>query len=217
MVETLGHVIDGAIDMARRDRWMILATLVLGTVPTAYASTTMDAMDAFRFSALWGIVLYLPMVIVTQRALVARGAIQPEARGRSLLPRAIGQGLLYQLGVLAGLVLLIIPGLVLMTRWLVVLPVLVSRNCSVTESFSISWALTGRNIWLVASVLAFAILLFLAGLLPTAIFGDTSNAVIAEEALITAGQIASWLLSISLFLSLTELDRAGATAEDIFA
>lgn len=210
-------ILRDAVMLARRDPWVMTATMLFGTVPTAYAAITMDPIDALRFSSLWGIVMYLPMVIITQRALAARHAIRPDAHRTNILPRAVGQGLLCQLGVLAGLVLLVIPGLVLMARWFVVLPALISRNCTVRESFAISWALTGRNLGTAVTMLALSILPFLAALLSTMVLGESTGSIIAQESLFTAAQISAWLMATSLYLALTEPDLAGAIATDIFA
>jgi hypothetical protein len=63
-----------------------------------------------------------------------------------LLP-AVGVGLLTSLGVGAGLILLVIPGVVLWLRWAVAIPVLVQERQGVMASISRSAALTSGYLW----------------------------------------------------------------------
>lgn len=64
---------------------------------------------------------------------------------RPVLSRLIWASLLVAIGVAAGLVLLIVPGLILLTIWSVVVPVIVAEKVPVTESLSRSRELVRGN------------------------------------------------------------------------
>lgn len=66
-----------------------------------------------------------------------------------LLPTLVVAGLLATIGVAVGLVLLIVPGLVLLTRWALLAPVIVLEGGSVGDAFSRSNALVRGNSWTV--------------------------------------------------------------------
>lgn len=80
---------------------------------------------------------------------------------RSVVPvigPLIGAGILAGIGVLIGLVLLIIPGLFLLTIWALIAPVIVVERAGVLESFGRSRELVRGNGWQVFGVI---VLLFI--------------------------------------------------------
>lgn len=79
---------------------------------------------------------------------------------RPILARLIWAGLLVTAAILLGLFILIVPGLVLLTIWSVVIPVIVAENLSLTDSLRRSAELVRGNGW---RVFAFMMLLGLAG------------------------------------------------------
>jgi hypothetical protein len=72
-----------------------------------------------------------------------------------------GASILYAIGVGIGLVLLIVPGLFLLTMWAVIAPAIVIENKSVTESFGRSRELTSGYRWPVFGVVVCAALITL--------------------------------------------------------
>ena len=58
-----------------------------------------------------------------------------------------GAGVLATIGIFVGLALLIVPGLVLLTWWLVVSPVIMLEHRPVLESFGRSRALVRGSAW----------------------------------------------------------------------
>jgi hypothetical protein len=69
------------------------------------------------------------------------------SRTRPRLPALISAGLLAGLGIAVGLILLIIPGLYLLTRWLFIAPAIVLEGRSAGESFGRSSALVKGHGW----------------------------------------------------------------------
>jgi hypothetical protein len=79
------------------------------------------------------------------------------------VPSLIGNGILKGIAVAIGLVLLIVPGLILLTIWAVTGPAIVVERQGVIDAFSRSWELVKGQAWMV-----FAIII-LTGLLTSAI------------------------------------------------
>jgi hypothetical protein len=83
-------------------------------------------------------------------------------RVRPQLPAIVVGGLLAGLGIALGLVLLIVPGLILLTWWIVIIPVIVLEERSAGEAFSRSRELVRGHAWNVFGVIVLTILLVLA-------------------------------------------------------
>jgi hypothetical protein len=71
-------------------------------------------------------------------------------------------GILAALGILIGLVLLIVPGLVLLTWWSVILPVIVLERTAVMESFGRSRELVRGSGWNVFGLIVLTVLVLIA-------------------------------------------------------
>lgn len=77
------------------------------------------------------------------------------------LPAIIVAGILAGLGIFIGLLLLIVPGLVLLTWWIVIVPVIVLEEKRAGESFSRSRELVRGYGWSVFGVIVLTILIFI--------------------------------------------------------
>jgi hypothetical protein len=88
----------------------------------------------------------------------------------------IGAGVLAGIGIVIGLVLLIVPGLFLLTIWAVIVPVIVIERSGVMDAFGRSRELVRGNGWQVFGVIVVLLLLQLvvAGLL-NAVVGGASD------------------------------------------
>ena len=73
----------------------------------------------------------------------------------------LGAGLLAGLGVAAGLLLLIVPGLVLLTWWSVIVPVIMLERVPAMESFGRSRALVRGHGWNVFGVIVLTVLVLI--------------------------------------------------------
>lgn len=78
------------------------------------------------------------------------------------LPSIIGAGLLAGLAIVVGFILLIVPGLVLLTWWSLIVPVIVLEGKAAMESFGRSRELVRGNGWNVFGVIILTILVVIA-------------------------------------------------------
>jgi hypothetical protein len=82
-------------------------------------------------------------------------------RVRPQLPAIIVAGVLAVLGVILGLILLIVPGLYLLTRWILIIPVVVLEHREAGESFGRSRDLVSGHGWNVFGVIVLTILVLI--------------------------------------------------------
>ncbi len=114
---------------------------------------------------------------------------------------AIG-GILASIGVTIGFILLIIPGLVLLTWWLLIVPVIMLEGRSATESFGRSRELVRGNGWNVFGLIVLTIvILIVAGIVLSIIFsflpdefGQYVSSVVSNT-LLTPFVAAAWTLA----------------------
>lgn len=82
-------------------------------------------------------------------------------RVRPQLPAIIIAGVLAAIGIIAGLILLVVPGLVLLTWWVLIIPAIVLEGRSAGESFGRSRELVRGHGWNVFGVIVLTILVLI--------------------------------------------------------
>ena len=94
-----------------------------------------------------------------------------------------GLSILSGLGILLGLVLLVVPGVILVVRWLLAYAILISEETTVTGALSESWDRTREQFW---PLLAATLLVFVMGAAALAIYvsNDIVPGVPLEAALV---------------------------------
>ncbi len=135
-----------------------------------------------------------------------------------VVPPLVGAGLLSGLGVGAGAVLFVVPGLVLLTIWAVIAPVIVVERSGVIDAFGRSRALVRGNGWRVfGAILVVFLITFIAELVLSAIGASVANGAVvrivfnAVAATLTAPIGA--LLAAVLYFRLRAIEEvAGSTA-----
>jgi hypothetical protein len=133
-------------------------------------------------------------------------------------PTAVGQSLLWAVAVLAGLLLLVIPGLVLLVRWTVSLPALLSEDLGIAASLRRSWALTARRWPLALAMLLVAGLIYAPSLALDRLLYPFAGALeprfaLAANLVHALGATSSPLLFASLYAALrAEVEGAAAGA-----
>lgn len=85
------------------------------------------------------------------RADLSVGEIYERVRPR--LPALIAAGIVAGIGIAIGFLLLVIPGLFLLTRWVLIVPSVVLEKRSAGESLSRSWELVKGHSWTVFGVI----------------------------------------------------------------
>jgi hypothetical protein len=124
----------------------------------------------------------------------------------------IGFSILAGIGVALGLVLLIVPGLVLLTFWSVGAPAIVAERVGVFEAFGRSWNLVKGNAWSVFGALVVVTLIWLAiGFILVAIANP-----IGDGAILVANVIAGALTApiFALAVSVMFFDLGGGRVSE---
>ncbi|KQN08530.1 hypothetical protein ASE85_16450 [Sphingobium sp. Leaf26] len=155
--------------------------------------------------------------------------LQKRLSGDEIAPRfvaAFGLSLLTGIGILVGLVFLVVPGLMLLTRWAVSLPAMLRENLSVLEAMARSTALTEGNRW---RILGLGLLIWVPFLIIMAAIGGLLAAFAGEESMDTlvfnifvnmAAGGATILSSVcwsEAYLALAREDESGRSLAQIFA
>jgi hypothetical protein len=145
----------------------LIVYIVLGVV-TALLAAILDDWAAGLIGAIIGIIgtFWLQGALVKAVADVRDGRADMSIRDTfaSAWPHVPGiaiAGILAGLGIALGLALLIVPGLVLMTWWVVIIPAIVLENRSAGESFGRSRELVRGYGWNVFGVIVLTILLLI--------------------------------------------------------
>jgi hypothetical protein len=135
---------------------------------------------------------------------------------RPQLPAIIVAGILAALGICLGLLLLIVPGLLLLTWWILIIPVIVLEGRRAGESFGRSRELVRGYGWQVFGVIVLTILLFIAFRIVLGIvlspFADWLQGFLTE---IVSGTLATPFIAVAwtlLFYRLRAAKEAPAAA-----
>ena len=107
-----------------------------------------------------GLLFMLPFLVsiyfqydLTSGALQALGLLPGGYRTRRL-GALLGLILLTQFAITLGILLLVVPGLILLVRWFLCVPVLVTEEAGVFESLQISWEESRGRFWPIFAVVA---------------------------------------------------------------
>jgi hypothetical protein len=125
-------------------------------------------------------------------------------------------GILAAIAIIVGLVLIIVPGLLLLTAWLVIVPVIMLEGRGITESFGRSWELVRPQFGSVFVVMILTILIFIGVGIVFGIIGAAFDSRVADVVLDIARQTAlapfvalAWTLT---YYRLRGLSRPAAPA-----
>ncbi|MBA2461160.1 MAG: glycerophosphoryl diester phosphodiesterase membrane domain-containing protein [Actinobacteria bacterium] len=173
---TVGGVLSEAFALYRRffTRFFLTAAavfVVLNLFSAIAADAGADADDAVAaFWGLIGLVVTLVGSLWVQGALTATVADVRDGRADedieatyrrvrpTLLPLLLA-GIMAGIGILIGLVLLIVPGLFLLTRWVLVTPAVVLERLGPTDALRRSWDLVKGHGWTAFGVIVVTIIL----------------------------------------------------------
>lgn len=119
---------------------------------------------------------------------MTRGSVSP---GFDRFWPYIGISILYGFALLFGFILLIVPGIILMVRWVPLLPAVIDRQSGAMNAFSDSFDMTRGHSW---SVFGAGLIVFIGMMIMSAVIGGVAvgvGAVFGGASGIVAGAIAS--------------------------
>jgi hypothetical protein len=101
----------------------------------------------------------LPLMIigVVAQAIIVVAALKvgnEPTNARPKFARALGIALLSGLGILFGMLLLVLPGILLLIRWWVAVPIALDRDIGVVDALRESWAMTADHMAPIIGLLA---------------------------------------------------------------
>ena len=197
----------------------VAAVLLVGTVGYTFADVIPDARASVSGYLVMAFVQLYLQLLVTARALVACGLAPPNRDSRrptmGRYPSAVALNFFYVLGVLAGALLLVVPGIVLFLRWSVALPAMLAEEEGITDALARSWQLTRRR-WplllpyggiVIASELAAMALIYL-------VYPDDGPPAFATAVLANAFfalvLLVGWLMTVSLYARVRDGSTRGS-------
>lgn len=129
----------------------------------------------------------------------------------AILP-LIAFGILFGIGVAIGLVLIIVPGLILLTFWSVGAPAIVAEGAGPIEAFGRSWQLVRGNAWSVFGTLVVVLLIVIAIGVVLAVIANP----IGDGALVVANVISGAITAPIFALAVTVMffDLGGGRAPE---
>ena len=206
--------------------WRHLLTISFVTYLIVSVLTAILAAILTWFGALIGFFISLVAVFWLQAALVK--AVEDVRDGRADLslqetfeaakPRlgsVLVAGILASLGIAIGLVLLIVPGLILMTIWAVIIPVIVLEGKSAGESFSRSRELVRGNGWGVFGVIVLTLLLLIGfEIVLSLILSPLADWLKSFVSTVVSGTITAAFIAVVLTLLYFRLNAAKEPAQE---
>jgi hypothetical protein len=175
---SVGDVLGEAFELYKRFfvRFVGTAAVVFVVLDLASALADRASANSVASALLWTLIaavlsvvgsFWLQGALVEAVADVRDGRIDTTIgelyeRTRPRLPALIGAGIVAGLGIVFGLILLIVPGLYLLTRWSLIPAVIVIEKRRAGDAFNRSWELTRGYGWtvfgsLLVSFIAYAI------------------------------------------------------------
>ncbi|MBO9519262.1 MAG: glycerophosphoryl diester phosphodiesterase membrane domain-containing protein [Porphyrobacter sp.] len=122
--------------------------------------------------------------------LLRRTGLISRTEGDVFLPY-VGLSILYTLGVTAGMILIIIPGLVIMARWIIAQPLLIARGDGIKQALGESWERTRGSEFTILGALFALLLPLIAVIIACTIMFDP-----ADPVGIVVGQLATSATSV---------------------
>ena len=163
---TVGNVLEQALGLYQKFFWRFVATTAIVMVFLDLLTALGRTVDSTSGAVLWALLSVFVSLIGTflvQGALtlavddVRDGRVDTTigelyARTRPHLGPLIVAGILASIGIGIGLVLLIAPGLYLLTLWALIVPAIVLEGKGIGDSFSRSAELTAGHRWAVLGI-----------------------------------------------------------------
>lgn len=126
----------------------------------------------------------------------------------------VGLGIVAGLGIVLGLLLLVVPGLILLVRWSLSTPILISSEQGVFDSLRDSWHGTKGHFWaIVVSLIVVylpGIALFIAGVIAAELSGSAYAGYLVANLAFNTAMVGGWIATVAIF---SLLNQSPAVAE----
>ena len=196
------------VQVARARPAIVLAIVLAGAVPPMIFDVDLPYDMWKQAQALFGLVTLYLQLLLTCASLRHFGLLparyDPRRPTLGRYPATFALSLLYLLGVACGTVALVLPGLLLIVRWSISLPAMVSEDTRVFTGLRRSWDLT-RPHWIGAAkmLLAGSVPLMASALVVGWLYPEYGQPSWAEAAVsnlfVSAGLALLWLLAVCFY------------------
>lgn len=164
--------------------YLVVVTAIVGTA-TYFTQGRTGVVDVLSISAT-SFVVGISSAYLLLDAMIRRTGLLSRPDGDVFLPY-VGLSILYSLGVMFGFILIILPGLFFMARWIAAQPLLIARGAGIKEAFGESWEETsGAEFQIIGAVLVLIIAPIAVMIAGNWVFEPTSAAGVAIYQLATS-------------------------------
>ena len=208
----VGTIFQDSFALLRRNRWRIIVALVV----MVGGGTLVDLTAA---DVNFGNFFFSVAALIFQFWLTARllDDLAQRADGAGGFGALFVVGLISQLGILLGLLLLVIPGLILAVRWFIAVPVALSGGMGAIDALKQSWRLTEGHFWPILALLALIYLPMMVAAFGGGLLSEQQSpflGTIVLNAGVALALMIGWHAAIALFLALQTDERS---LEEVFA
>jgi len=201
---TVGNILGRtAAILSANAMWVVLFVLLFSALGAV--ADTLTAMDEATLLAGGGLLqLVVAIGSIVALYLLLETMLRTTGQFVQGTPRRylafLGQGILMSLGVVAGLLLLVIPGLILAARWSIAQPLLVGRGMSATHALGKSWEETRGHVVpiILAGIVLFVGFIFVAGAVIALLGEEDTISVIAVQLASNSISVISTAMTVAL-------------------
>jgi hypothetical protein len=208
----VGQLFGALAEQVRRN----IATTLIAVAILVAGNLALDRLGETSSLAPSGFLSLGVQLYVTRAALGRAGLLTQGAKAR--LWSFWGMSIVTSIAILAGCVLLLIPGLYLAARWFLAGPAIIAEDLSAGEGMRESAELTRSSIWHIGGAL---LLLygcgFGAGLVPLTFYPDNGAPIVVQAfsyVCIFATSISAWLMAVGAYAMLS---HRGQRLAEVFA
>ena len=213
-----GDILSGTAGLLRRSALRIALALALMTL---VALPIDSGMIAIRYEA--GANFLIALVMLVLQYWLTRAALQDLSGRAHATPRFLaffGLGVVTTVGIVVGFMFLIVPGIVLLVRWSIAIPILLDSDEGVFAALGRSWRETEPHFWpiLLAYLPIYAptILIAISGVwLEIEVSGDLIGTLVLNLAL-NGAAIAGWYAAVAIYAAIYAGVGDAAALTDVF-
>jgi hypothetical protein len=155
---------------------VLIFLVALLTVPYVMIEYFVPKEGILGAAVLLSLFTLMLQIAAMHRVLVMQGWIESRREaGGGFYSRAFSQSLVSAIVMIAGLLLLVLPGLFLFVRWSLSLPILLTRDCGIIVSLRESWKLTSDYFWPISGALLLSYLPFICTILTMSLVPDFTS------------------------------------------